>query len=138
MVMEAGLSGTDPAEVPVDYSPSWERSILGATDALLAIAGALTRREEPPPRIIDLSPGAALASKGSHVRYRITKINLSGAIGDVLALNYGGMQYQWIAGASPATFDFPLVLDRGVDFSASNITTPASTAWRFYVIGYPE
>lgn len=133
-------TGVPPTEVKLDYTPDWVHRLHEAgslhTKLLAEIAASVSRRDTP--RIIDLSPNAALVSKGSHVRYRVELVNISGAVGDTIGLNIGTLQYQFVAGSAPATFLFPLIIERGVDFSAVDVTVPASLTWRCYLIGYPE
>ena len=139
--MDVHAHGDESLVSPVPNTPWYER---GWT-ALERIANFSERvREKVPPEILDFSPSqpwysaTALASSyTSHTKFRITQIQFSGATGDRLDVKFGTRRFSLFSNGTPVCFDFPYEIDRGVDITVSDFTTPASTSWAFMIYGYP-
>jgi hypothetical protein len=147
-------TGIDPWDQSNDQQldNSWE-SYMGTLGQLLVEFRRFSQyserqREKAAPTVVDLSPssGAQVANTYStKTKLRLQGVLLSGGatvagVGDRFNLRAGTLNYVFFAdGAGSSLYiPFPIEVDRGIDLSMNNITTPASTAWSCYVIAYPE
>jgi hypothetical protein len=98
------------------------------------------QREKVAPTIVDLSPtsGSQTATTYStKTKLRLKGFLLTGGLGDKFNLRVGTFNYTIYANGGMFV-DFPIEVDRGIDFGMYDITNPSSTLWSCYVIGYPE
>ncbi len=105
-------------------------SVLGRIENLLAA----TYNDSARPRTILLGPGVVIST---HVRYKLNTLVIIGLTpADFFALKIGTAR----GVGGPIAAGVPLVLpiaewvDRGVDISVDDVTTPAATNWTAYIL----
>lgn len=96
------------------------------------------QREKAPPTIIELSNLSG--SQSARTYTASTPLRVQGVLitsnptTDNIQLLVGLRKFNFF---SPGYYPFPIEVQAGVDLSAADITTPASTAFVVYVIAYP-
>ncbi len=136
--------GKGPIPAPhTDAHPSGHDANLRVQQLLADIADSLhtlvmRAKRDDSTVIIDLSP-TAIAYK-TWQELRIRTLILSSAAGETLQVVIGTASRIDIINVTGGaqSIPFPILVGRGVDLAVNNLTTPASTSWRAYLIAGTE
>lgn len=130
----SGYGRTLNPDIPIpvgmrDYSPD----ILGTLGRIENLLASLYSNRSRP-RTILLGPGVVWTT---HVRYKIELVTIIGLTpADFFALRIGSANGVGgpIAAGVPLVLPISEFVDRGVDISVVDVTTPAATNWTAYIL----
>ena len=146
---------TDPFEDSLDYT---QRIAIAQNEELTRLLESLDANiyrlsnfmprqlAREAPQCVDLGPlsgkpGAGTAAGAVYQttqKFRVTFVILGGASGDNIRLKVGSNPYNFFSNGALVAIPFEIQMDRGMDISVADITTPAAVAWTFMFFGYPE
>lgn len=147
--------GYDPYAEPGDYT---SRVTIQQNEELIRALAELNvnidrianfserQRTKEAPALLDMGPLAGRLVQGgnntlwqSTQRFRVTNIIYGGGVaGDELRLSVGVTSYHIYTSGNTVNLEIPITIDRGMDISVIDFTTPANRLWTFMIFGYSE
>lgn len=147
--------GQDPFEDALDYT---QRMQINQNESLMELIRSLDANIErlanynprqlnkEAPTLLDMGPlagklvpGANNTSWQTTQKFRVTNIIYGGgAVADELRLSIATTSYHFYTSGNTISLDFEIEIDRGLDISVIDFTTPANRLWTFMIFGYPE